>query len=127
MTEKVKVQNGVAADIKNTRELAKLLHEWSEGAYKQYEFEDMLEILFDAVRTVLEEGHSVRFRNLGVFYTERKEPYFQKGKLQGREGWYVQGYLRPKFKISTGFREHMKIKTRIDDDELIKSTKMEVK
>jgi len=108
----------ISADIKNTKELAKLLHEWSEGAYKQYEFEDMLEILFDAVRTVLEEGHSVRFRNLGVFYTERKEPYFQPGALQGKRGWDVPGYLRPKFKVSANFREHMKIKTRIDKEQV---------
>lgn len=113
-----KKREKLSADIKNTKELAKLLHDWSEGTYKQYEFEDMLEILFDAVRTVLEEGHSVRFKNLGVFYTERKEPYFQKGKLQGREGWYVHGYLRPKFKISGNFREYMKIKTRIDKEQV---------
>lgn len=117
MTTKVKVQKSYAADIRNNKELAKLLHEWSEGTYKQYEFEDMLEILFDAVRTVLEEGHSVRFKNLGVFYTERKEPYYQKGALRGRDGWDVPGYLRPKFKISANFREHMKIKTRFDKEE----------
>lgn len=112
-----KKREKLSADIKNTKELAKLLYNWSEGTYKQYEFEDMLEILFDAVRTVLEEGYSVRFKNLGVFYTERKEPYFQLGALQGKRGWDVPGYLRPKFKVSANFREHMKIKTRIDKEQ----------